>query len=116
MVSLGVSLSQGKEKPPNVVGGLLAGNLVAALIPEKTGSGGNETLMSLHPNFNRSASLRLERVASHLNQAGQQLAAAGNAALDRHNREKLYRLARDLEEFSQPVARMVAALERGGCR
>lgn len=72
--------------------------------------------MSLDMKFNHAASLRLARAASHLNQAGQQLAAARNAAPDRHNREKLHRLARDLQELSQPVARMVAALEREGGR
>ena len=72
--------------------------------------------MTLDMKSSHTASLRLARVASHLNQAGKQLAAARNAAPDRHSREKLFRLARDLQELSQPVARIVAAIKGGDGR
>jgi len=75
-----------------------------------------KSLRPLHRNSRTFASLRLARAASHLQRAGQQLAAAKNGAVDRHNRDKLYRLERDIRELSQPIAQMMAALERGGGR
>lgn len=67
-------------------------------------------------NFNRVASVRVARAASHLNQAGRQLAAATDAAPDRYHRQRLRRLLADLRALSLPVAGLASSLERGGGR
>ena len=64
--------------------------------------------------FSRAASLRVARAASHLNQAGRQLAAATHAAPDRYHQQRLRRLAADLRELSLPLAGLVSSIERGG--
>lgn len=63
---------------------------------------------------NRAASLRVARAASHLHQAGKQLAAASHAAPDRYHQQRLRRLLADLRELSLPVAGLASSLERGG--
>lgn len=72
--------------------------------------------MSLDPKFNRAASLHITRAASHLNQAGRQLAAATQTAPDRYHQQRLRRLLADLHELSKPVAGLAHSLERGGDR
>lgn len=63
---------------------------------------------------NRAASLRVARAASHLHQAGKQLAAATQAAPNRYHRDRLHRLLVDLRELALPVTGLVSSLERGG--
>lgn len=64
---------------------------------------------------NHAASIRLARVASHLHQAGKQLAIATRGA-DRYHRQRLRRLLDDLRELSLPIASLVSSLTRGGGR
>jgi len=63
---------------------------------------------------NRAASIRVSRAASHLNQAEKQLAAASEAAPDRHLQQRLRRFAVDLRELSLPLAGLALSLHRGG--
>jgi len=70
--------------------------------------------MQLDLKFNRAASIRLARAASHLHQAGKQLAAATQAAPDRYHQQRLRRLAVDLRELSLPLAGLGSSLNRGG--
>lgn len=64
--------------------------------------------------ISRAATLRVTRAASHLNQAGKQLAAATSAAPDRYHQQRLRRLLADLRELSLPIAGLASSLERGG--
>jgi len=63
---------------------------------------------------NHVASIRLARVASHLHQAGRQLAAATHAAPNRYHQQRLRRLAADLRTLSAPIEWLASLLERGG--
>ena len=65
---------------------------------------------------NREASLRLSRVVSHLQRAGQQLSAATHAAPNRYHQKQLRRLAIDLREVSSPIAGLASKLKLGGDR
>jgi hypothetical protein len=64
--------------------------------------------------FNRAASIRVARAASHLNQAGRQLAAATQAAPDHYHQQRMRRLLADLRELSLPIAGLASSLQRGG--
>jgi hypothetical protein len=66
--------------------------------------------------FNRDASLRVARAASHLHQASKQLAAATNAVPDRYHQRQLRRLLADLRGLSLPFACLASSLQRGGGR
>jgi hypothetical protein len=62
------------------------------------------------------ASIRLARVASHLNQAGREFTAAFQAAPDRYHRNQLHNLTLDLRELTSSIATIVDSLKRGGRR
>ena len=65
-------------------------------------------------NSSRTASLRLARAVSHIQQAGQQISAAINVAPDRYHQQRLRRLEVDLRELSSPIAGLATILSRGG--
>lgn len=72
--------------------------------------------MQLDLKSNRSASLRLARAESLLNQAGRQLNAAIHAAPDRYQQQRLRRLLSDLRELSSPLAGLISYLVGWGGR
>ena len=74
----------------------------------------NKALKECNRSSHRIASRRLERAVVLLARAGKQLDGASQAASDRHNRNRLYRLATGLREFTIPLARLASYLQRGG--
>lgn len=70
--------------------------------------------MKLDLKLNRVASRRLARAVSHLQSAGQQIAAATQVAPTRYHQKQLRRLAVDIRTLSAPIAGLASLLERGG--
>jgi hypothetical protein len=64
--------------------------------------------------LSRAASIRVARAASHLHQAGRQLAAASHATRNRYHQERLRCLLADLRELSLPMTGLVSSLQRRG--
>ncbi len=65
---------------------------------------------------NRLASRRLQRALAHINRAGRQLDAAGEASNDKLDREHFRSLASGLRELYLPLCRTASRLEKGGAR
>jgi hypothetical protein len=73
-------------------------------------------MSQLNSSSSRIASIRLARVVSHLQRAGQQLRAATHTAPTRYQQQQLRRLAVDLRALSAPIEGLASFLEHGGGR